>query len=106
MPEPTANVTAARVMMSPVQDAALIVPLVLAEKCHAIAFAQVFDAWREIDIMGYEQGLVVVEPEQESLVPATVEVVSQYLLHRPHPPYLDITALRPVGLGDLTQIAI
>ena len=106
MLEPAARVPPARVMMGPVQYAALIVPLVLAKKCDPVAFTQIVDTWREVDVVGYEQGLVIVEPEQEPLMSAAVKVVSQYLLHRARTPDLYIAALRAVGLRDLAQVAI
>jgi len=63
--------------MRPVHNAALIVPLVLALEAHGISDGQGLDTWREVDVVGDQQGLSGVEFNDEALVPAAVVVVGE-----------------------------
>lgn len=55
--QPSCFVSAGGIMVSPMNDAAAFVPLVLTVEFDAIAFGQRLDSRREIDVMGDEYGL-------------------------------------------------
>jgi hypothetical protein len=57
MLEPTISVTAARVMMRPVNNTALLTPLIFTIKFHFITYIQIVNARCEVDIMRYQNGL-------------------------------------------------
>ena len=52
---PAIDMRAARVVMCPVNDAATVVPLILAIKGHRIPFAESLNPRREIDIVSDKQ---------------------------------------------------
>jgi hypothetical protein len=75
--EPTRHVPALRIMMRPVNYAALVVRLILTVEGYRIAVAQGFDPGREINIMGDQQRTARAKLQNESLMPATVIIVRQ-----------------------------
>src|SRR5690606_11151979 len=78
MLQPAADVPALGVVMGPVYDAALVVPLVLAVELDRIAHLEPFHARGEIDVVGDEQRPATGDLHDEALVPAAVVVVGQY----------------------------
>lgn len=84
-------------MVSPVDDAAFLVPLVLAEELHSVAFLQATDALGQVDVVGDQDGLAGREPEQELLVAAAFVVIGQDPANLPGALNLQITLLVLVG---------
>jgi hypothetical protein len=70
-------VFAGRVVMRPVDDSTLIVVRVLAAEFDHIADAQGRQAWRDVDVVGDEQGLTRGEPEYEALMTTSFEVIAE-----------------------------
>lgn len=60
--EPTVDVPPTGIMVSPVQHATLVVPLVFTEEPDPVTLAQILDAWRQIDIVSDQQSLFIFEP--------------------------------------------
>lgn len=67
-------------MMSPVDDAALGVPFVLAPKGHKISPLQVIEASRKINVVADEQRVPGLEAQDKSLVPCPLGVVGKLAL--------------------------
>ena len=67
---------AIRVMVCPVDDAALWIRFILTIELNSIATAQCFDAVGDVDVMGDEQGLTRCKAEDKALMAAAVIVVS------------------------------
>ena len=81
MLQPTVYVLPLRVMMCPVDYAALVIPLVLAVKHHRIACAQSDNARRKIDIVCDQKRASCIQSKDEALMSAAVRVVRQYADH-------------------------
>jgi hypothetical protein len=58
-------------------DAALVVPLVLAAELDAVTRPQLIDARRQIDVVGNQDGLSRIRPNQEPLMPRSLHVIDQ-----------------------------
>jgi len=99
--EPAADMTTVRIVMRPVDDAALIVPLVFAEEFDAVPGREAGNARREIDIVRDEQRLTGAERQNEALVSTAVVVVREKSLNLTLAAHLKVaTALliRPLEL--------
>ena len=68
-------------MVSPVHDAALVVPFVLAAEFDEVPFPQRLDARGKVDIVRDQQRLPGVELEDEALVAVTEAVVAENAGH-------------------------
>src|SRR5262245_6530696 len=77
MPDPTCLMLHLRVVMRPVDDAALVVPFVLAPEDDGVAYGQRFNARGDIDVVCDEEGLPGFERHDESLVPVALAVVAE-----------------------------
>ena len=75
MLEPAARVAALRVMVSPVDDAALGIGFVDALKRDGVALANGLNSWRQVDVVGNQQSLPGTELENKALVAIAVAVV-------------------------------
>ncbi len=69
---------AIRVVMSPVNDAALVVRFVFAVKLHVVTHLEPGDARCEVDVVGNEQCPTGTDFNYEALMPTAVIVVRQY----------------------------
>ena len=73
--EPTRRVLAAWVVMRPVDDAALAIPLILATELDRVACREPLDPWRDVDVVSDQERLPRRETQDESLVTPAVRVV-------------------------------
>ena len=75
MPEPASGVQTVRIVVGPMHDASPFVPFVLAPKLHRILLCE-RDPRRNVDIMTHEQGVVVLQADDESLVSRALQVIA------------------------------
>ncbi len=67
--------------MRPVDDTALGVPFIFAEEFDAIADLQLSDPRRDVDVVGDEQRLTRIQPQDKPLMSAPIQIVSQQAHH-------------------------
>ena len=91
---------AGRVVVRPVDHAALGVVFVFAGKAHRVAALQTRNARREVDIVCHQYGLAVGEFHDETLVARALGVVGQGAVHFAAAAHLHIAALLGKGLGN------
>lgn len=73
------------IIVGPVHDAALRVPLVLAEDADLIPRCQPLQARRQVQIVGNQQGLAAIGHDNEALMRRSVAIVAQCALNpAPH----------------------
>jgi hypothetical protein len=71
-----------RVMVRPVDDAAFLVPDILALKADAIAFLKSVDSRGDVYVVCHKQGLSRCKTNDESLMSPPVQIVRQHTRHR------------------------
>ena len=91
---------AGRVVVRPVDHAALGVIFVFAGKAHRVAALQTRNTRREVDIVCHQYGLAVGEFHDETLVARALSVVGQSAVHFAAAAHLHIAALLGKGLGN------
>ncbi len=64
--------------MRPMYDATLCIPLVLSGEFDRRSRAQIVDTWSQIEVVGYEERLTRRQPDDEALVPGSLNIVSQH----------------------------
>ena len=77
MLEPAGRVASLRIMVGPVNNAALGISFVNAFERDGVAFANGLDSWRKVDVVGNQQGLPRAELEDKALVAIAIVVVRQ-----------------------------
>lgn len=100
MLQPAIRMTAGRVVVRPVDHAALGVVFVFAGKAHRIAALQTRNARREVDIVCHQYGLAVGEFHDETLVARALGIVGQSAVHFAAAAHLHIAALLGKGLDN------
>jgi hypothetical protein len=64
-----------RIPVSPVQQATLCIPFVLASDQDLIADSQPIQSWGQVDIVRYQQRAAAMCSDNEALVPGSVPIV-------------------------------
>lgn len=77
MPQPAPRMPTLRVVMGPVNDAALRVGLKFAVEGNGISLANRVNPRREVDVVSYKQRAAAGKFENESLVPAALVVIGK-----------------------------
>ena len=77
--------------MSPVHYPAFFVPLILTGKRYPVTFFKAFDPWRDIDIVGDQNRLSIIEAQDKSLMPAAARVVLEQGCHHTRALHRNIT---------------
>jgi hypothetical protein len=75
--KPPCLMLAAGVVMSPVDAAALFVPLILPAELDRIAHRQPADPGRDVDVVSYQQRLAGCETQDETLVTLAFRVIRE-----------------------------
>ena len=75
--KPPCSMLAAGVVMRPVDDAALVVPLILPAELDRITHRQPADPGRDVDVVSYQQRLVGCETQDETLVTPAFRVIRE-----------------------------
>jgi hypothetical protein len=99
MPDPAIHMSARRIMMGPVDHAALIVIFIDPEKLDQITDTQRIDPWRQIDIVADEQCLSGRQLENKALMPTPLTIVFEDL-DNGSPPF-DLNRTAPITKGLL-----
>ena len=86
--------------MGPVDDTPLGVPLVLTVEADRVSLLEGIDSLGKVNVVGHQQSLPGVQAKNESLVPAAVRVIFQYLRHLPHTFSLQVAGLILKGSGE------
>lgn len=102
--QPSSHMAADRVVVGPVDDAALSVPLVDAMEGDGVAGGELIQTRRKIDVVGHEQGLSTGQFDQESLVATALVVVFEQLEYRAFAAHLHATALFGNGAAKGTLL--
>ncbi len=68
MLDPTRNMSSGRIMMRPMYNATLYVPLVFTKNLYCVTLAKTIHARREVDVVTDQYSLSGTEHEYESLV--------------------------------------
>lgn len=100
MLQPARCVAASGVSVCPVDDAALGVPFLLTRERHPVAGIQGWDARRDVDVVGDQQGLTRCPLEDEALMATAVVVVGQHASDHPVTADLNATLLGSEGIAD------
>ena len=80
--QPAGSMTTLRIVVRPVDHAALVVPLVLAIESNVIARPQCPDSRRQVDVMRDKQGAPLREFQDETLMSRAIVIIAQHPLHR------------------------
>ena len=75
--EPPRWVLATGIVMRPVDDAALVVPFVLAAELHGVAHCQTADPRSDVDVVSHQERLTGRKTQDETLVTPAVCVIRQ-----------------------------
>lgn len=67
-----------RIVVRPVQHAALRIPLVFTSEFDAVAAAQTRQPWCQINIVRHQQGLAVRQAQDKALVSTALVVIAQH----------------------------
>ena len=78
--EPAVRMAPGGVVVSPMNDATLGVPVVLPSEIHLVSLLETRYSWRQINIVGNEQGLPRTKFQNKALMPASFVVVRKNLL--------------------------
>lgn len=97
---PTTGVTTVGVVVSLMDHPTLRVPLVLAVEGHTVSHGKRIDPRRQVDIVRQQQRLPILQPQDEALMPAAIEVVSQDLHDDAFTRDLNVTAPSLVRTGQ------
>ena len=73
---------ALRIMVRPVDDAAFLVPNILAVEADAVAYGKIVDARGDVDVVCDQQCLSRLDLNDESLVSLPVHIIRQKTNHR------------------------
>ena len=95
---------AIRVVMRPVNHTALGIPFVLAKKLDDVTYLDRSDSWRQVYVVCNQDGLLLVDLEDEALMAAAFLIVRQDSRHDAGAAYLVVlTPLleRPAKVGFL-----
>ena len=98
MPQPAVGMAPLRIVMRPVDHAALRIGGEFAVELDGVAFADPADARREVDIVRDEQSPAARDSQDETLVPAAVIVVRQDAHHGTGAAHLATVAVLAAGL--------
>ena len=72
-----------RVVMRPMQNTSLLVPLVFPGKLHFVTRLQRFDAWRKINVVGDQHRLAVTDIQNEALVAGSPQIIREHFHDTP-----------------------
>ncbi len=81
MLQPSGNMASTGIIMSPVDDAPFVVPLILTVESHRISCLQRGDFWSKVDVVCDQQVLSGLQFENEPLMPAPIVIIRQHLDH-------------------------
>jgi hypothetical protein len=92
---------AAGVVMRPVDDAALAVPLVLPAELDRIACRQPADPRRDVNVVSYQQCLARCETHDETLVTPTFGVIREDSIDNTRARHRQATPMMGKGIRDV-----
>lgn len=84
------NVSVCRISVRPMQYSAATVPFVFSEERHNFTYSQPRNPGRNIDVMGYEEGLAGIHLQDEALMSPANQIVFQNPSDNPPAAYLNI----------------
>ena len=100
MLQPARYVAASGVSVCPVDDAAFGVPFILTRERYSVAVIQGWDAGRDVDVVGDQQGLTGCQLEDEALMATAVVVVREHASDHPVTADLNATLLGSERIVD------
>jgi hypothetical protein len=77
MPDPSGRMFARRIMVGPVNKAALFIPDVFSFKVDFVTFLQRIDTWSKVNIVDHKKSAAIVNPDYKSLMSAASRIITQ-----------------------------